>query len=83
MASTLFNKKSLLVLGCASFFFSRASLLFLDEPEGPNLLVVTVVASILFILSLAVARLTPVKKLLPLVLVEAAMAVGLHFLYKV
>ena len=45
---------SLLVLGVASITLSRIFFLFVNDPEGPNLLVVTGLAAIIFVLSLAI-----------------------------
>jgi hypothetical protein len=44
---------SLLVLGLASIALSRIVFVFINDPEGPNLLVVMVLAAIIFGLSLA------------------------------
>lgn len=47
------KKVSLLILAITSLVFSRAMFWFIDDPEGPNLLVVTVLALIVYLLSLA------------------------------
>jgi hypothetical protein len=44
---------SLLVLGIASLGLSRLVFLFMSDLEGPNLLVVMVLAAIIFVVSLA------------------------------
>jgi hypothetical protein len=56
------KKLSLIILGIASLVCSRVIFMFLDDPEGPNLLIVVVLAAILYTTSLAVYFL--VKKFL-------------------
>ena len=46
------RKTSLVILGVTSVVCSRVMFVFFDDPEGPNLLVVMVVALVLYILSL-------------------------------
>lgn len=60
----MFNlkKTSLAVLGMTSLVCSRVMFLFINDPEGPNLLVVVVMAAILYILSLGVYALIFSKK---------------------
>jgi hypothetical protein len=45
---------SLLLLGVASMGLSRIAFLFVNDPEGPNLLIVTALAAVIFAVSLAV-----------------------------
>ncbi len=47
------KKTTLLISGITSIAFSRGIFFFLNDPEGPNLLVVMEMASIIFFLSLA------------------------------
>lgn len=52
---TLTSKKtSLIILALTALISSRAMFAFFDDPEGPNLLIVTVLAAILFVISGAV-----------------------------
>ena len=46
----------LAILGIASLVLSRASFLLINDPEGPNLLIVAVLAATIFSLTLAVFR---------------------------
>ncbi len=43
---------SLIILGLTSMVCSRAMFWFFDDPEGPNLLIVTGMAAVLYFLSL-------------------------------
>jgi hypothetical protein len=45
---------TLLVLGLASIVLSRSVFLFVNDPEGPNLLVVMVLAAVIFAIAYAV-----------------------------
>ena len=60
----MFNSKttSLLVLGIAALICSRAIFFFINDPEGPNLLVVVVAAGIIFALLLGIYLYLPRKK---------------------
>lgn len=77
------NKVLLLILGVASIVFSRVMFVLFNDPEGPNLLIVTVAAVIVFLLSLAVyffsAPTTSLKKLLLAILVPLAITAVLYF----
>lgn len=46
------KKVSLIILGITSVLLSRAIFFFIDDPEGPNLLVVFAMAAIVFVPSL-------------------------------
>lgn len=48
------KKIALLVLAVTSVVCSKALFFFFDDPEGPNLLIVTVMAATLYLISLAV-----------------------------
>jgi len=48
------KKTALLILGIASVVCSRAVFFFINDPEGPNLLVVMVLAVLIFFISLGV-----------------------------
>jgi len=47
------KKTSLIILGITAIPLSRLMFVFFNDPEGPNLLVVTVAAIIVYLLSLA------------------------------
>lgn len=53
------KKISLLILGAAAFISSRTMLTSFDDPEGPNLLIVTVLALVLYFVSWSVYRYNP------------------------
>lgn len=49
----MFSKKlSLFVLGITSLACSRLTFLFIDDPEGPNLLIVVALAVFIYFLSI-------------------------------
>ena len=48
------KKVSLVILGITAIVCSKVLFLFFNDPEGPNLLVVTVMTAIVYVLSLAV-----------------------------
>jgi D-alanyl-D-alanine carboxypeptidase len=77
------NKIPLLILGATSSLFSRLMFLLFNDPEGPNLLIVTGMAVIVFLLSLAVyffsAPTTSLKKLLLVILIPMVITAGFYF----
>lgn len=80
------NKKTLLILGITSMMFSRVMFFFFDDPEGPNLLVVTVTAVIVYSLSLVVYTCKPLgfsftrlKKLIYIIFIQILIVAGLYF----
>ncbi len=51
------SKRTLfLILGIASLVFSRVLFLFVNDPEGPNLLVVVGLAVIIFLIFLTIRK---------------------------
>lgn len=56
------KKLSLLILFITSLLVTRAMFSIIDDPEGPNLLVVVVGASIPYILSLATYTYVPLRR---------------------
>ncbi len=50
------KKISLLILGITAIACSRLMFLFINDPEGPNLLIVMVVAVIIFFLFLVIYK---------------------------
>jgi hypothetical protein len=53
---TFISKKTLVILAVASFICSRAVFFFIDDPEGPNLLIVFVLAAVIFLAALGIIR---------------------------
>ena len=49
-----FKRSTLLILGLTSVVLSRAIFFLIDDPEGPNLLIVMVLAAFIFLLLLLV-----------------------------
>ena len=52
------KKASLFLLAIASLVCSRAVFLFINDPEGPNLLIVIVLAAMIFLVVLGLYALT-------------------------
>jgi hypothetical protein len=87
---SLSKKTTLLTLGITSLICSRAMFFFFDDPEGPNLLIVTVAAAVIYTLSLALYRYrpqrllsrtsTPSKKLLLTIFIQILLATLFLFL---
>ena len=82
------KKTSLVILGVTALLCSRALFLFFNDPEGPNLLVVTVMAAIIYLLSLALYVFAPPvlftgsKRLLPVIFFQILLVVVLYFFLK-
>lgn len=81
------KKISSFILGITSIICSRALFAFFDDPEGPNLLVVIVVAAIVYFVSWAIyafglsTRLfSGLKRLLLAILVQVALVGCLYLL---
>jgi hypothetical protein len=81
------KKISLLLLGVTAILSSRALFALFNDPEGPNLLIVMVLAVVVYAVSLAVYMYTPSKQegpkgiLLPL-FVQVLLVTCLYFLLK-
>ena len=79
---------SLIILGVTALLVSRAMFAFIDDPEGPNLLIVTVLAAIVWLLSLGLyvrshlVTITGLKRLLLAVLVQMMIVTALHLLLR-
>lgn len=56
------KKVSLLILGITALACSRMMFLFFNDPEGPNLLIVMVMAIIIYFLSLTIYLFKPLSK---------------------
>ncbi len=78
------KKTSLIILGVTAVTLSRLFFYFLDDPEGPNLLIVLVLAAFLYGVSLGVHRysrkIEPLKRLLLTVFVQALIVIGLYLI---
>jgi hypothetical protein len=76
------KKTSLLLLGITALVCSRTLFFLFHDPEGPNLLVVTVLALILYVVSFIVWRFVPVstaiKKLLLAICTQVLIVTGLY-----
>lgn len=81
--ATNVEKASLIILGITALLSSRTMFAFFDDPEGPNVLIVTVLAGILYLLSVPVylfLRLsTDQKRLLSAIIIQLILVVGLYF----
>jgi len=80
------KKISLFILGITALVCSRTMFFFFNDPEGPNLLVVTVMAAIIYFPSLAIYLLNPsyipltgVKRLLLVICMQIILATGFYF----
>lgn len=77
------RKTSLCILGITSLLSSRLFFVFVNDPEGPNLLIVTVLAVVLFVPSLVVyARSNTVssfRRLLLPIMVQVVLVACLYF----
>lgn len=77
------KKISLLILGITALLFSRIPFAFFNDPEGPNLLVVTGTALVVYLLSLTVYLLnlpiTGLKRLLLVILIQILLLIGFYF----
>ncbi len=76
------TKKSLLLLGMTAFACSRTLFFLFNDPEGPNLLIVTVLALILYVASLFAWRFIPAttasKKLFFAICTQVLIVTGLY-----
>lgn len=75
------KKLPVFILGVTSLVCSRTFFAFINDPEGPNLLIVLVLAAIVFCVSLAIYTLSPMsvtKKLLVAVLAQILLIGGLY-----
>jgi hypothetical protein len=76
------TKKSLLLLGITALASSRTLFFLFHDPEGPNLLIVTVLATMLYIASFIVWRFIPAttanKKLLFAICTQVLIVTGLY-----
>ncbi len=77
------KKISLLILGVTSLVCSKILFILFNDPEGPNLLVVTVMAAVLFFASLTVylfrSSATGLKRLSFAILIQILLATAFYF----
>ena len=79
-----FKKTSLLILVITAFVCSRAMFAFFDDPEGPNLLVIAGMASILFLIASAAylsnlfSSLVGFKRIAAAILIQLFGATGIY-----
>lgn len=80
------KKVSLLILGITAIASSKVLFALFNDPEGPNLLIVTVMALILFFLSWATYLFnfstTGLKRLLLAIAVQILLVAGLYLFLK-
>ena len=76
------KKTSLLLLVITAFVCSRTLFFLFNDPEGPNLLIVTVLAMILYVASFVVWRFIPAttasRKLLLAICSQVVIVTGLY-----
>ncbi len=78
------RKVPLVILGVTALLCSRAMFAFFNDPEGPNLLIVVVMAGIIYSVSAAAYFYTPktiigLKKLLLAIFIQIVLVGGLSF----
>lgn len=79
------KKASFIILSMTSLVCSRVSFVFLDDSEGPNLLIVVGMAAIIYTVSVTISSLLPwinPQKILMTILVQILFATGFAFLAK-
>jgi hypothetical protein len=79
------KKTPLLILAIPAIVCSRAWFFFINDPEGPNLVVVMGLAVILYFLSVmayVLVSATVAKKLLAAISMQILVAICLYFLLK-
>ncbi len=76
------KKISLIILAITSIVFSRVMFTLFDDPEGPNLLVVMVMATIVYLLSLITYKRIPepsFKRFFLTIVTQAVIIVCFYF----
>lgn len=77
------KKTSLLILGVTALVCSRVLFSLFNDPEGPNLLVVTGMALIIYCLSLTTyvfnSPITGLKRLLLAIFIQILLVIGFYF----
>ncbi len=79
MTYLISKKTSLFILAITALICSRAMFFFFNDPEGPNLLIVTVAAVVIYCLSLTafLLNLSNFKRLLLAILIQVILVSGL------
>ncbi len=75
------KKISLLILGFTAIVCSRTMFVSFDDPEGPNLLIIMVMAGIVYFVSLTayLTNFSGIKKLLLAILIQIVIVTTLYF----
>jgi VIT1/CCC1 family predicted Fe2+/Mn2+ transporter len=81
------KKVSFLILAATAIVCSRALFFFFNDPEGPNLLIVTVFALAIYLLSIAAYVFGPIKikgieRLSAGIGIQTLLVIGLYFCMK-
>lgn len=76
-----------MILGAMALICSGTLFFFFNDPEGPNLLIVTVFAAVVFFLSFAAYMFSPpkingLKRLSAAFCVQVLLVIGLYFCLK-
>lgn len=85
--NTCFDSKKfyLLILAGTSIVCSKVLFFLFNDPEGPNLLIVTVLATILYFLSLIIYSFLPLanpKRLSSVIFIQMLIITGFYFCLK-
>jgi len=74
------KKTSLIILSVTALACSRTMFFFFDDPEGPNLLIVTVVAAVIYVSSLAayLCNFSVPKKLVLAIFIQIFLVIGFY-----
>ena len=78
---------SLMLLAATAIICSRLLFFFFNDPEGPNLLIVTVLALVIYLLSAAAYLFVPSKikgleRLSAVIAIQILLVIGLYFCMK-
>ena len=81
------KKISLIMLGITAIICSRMLFFFFNDPEGPNLLIVTALAMVVFFLSFAAYVFSPskikgLKRLSLVICIQILSVIGIYFCMK-
>lgn len=76
------NNTSLLILAITAILASRIMFCFLNDPKGPNLLIVTVIATVVYFLSLPIYLFklpaTGINRLFLVILTQIILVTGFY-----
>ena len=81
------KKISLLILGVTAIICSRMLFFFFNDPEGPNLLIVAALATVVYFLSFAAyvfgpSKIKGLKRLSLVVCIQILSVIGIYFCMK-